>query len=59
MKPGSWTGWVVAVIVAVVLSVLTTLGLECLFRHGEGGGGCLPGDCGGRCGESAGHGKSR
>jgi hypothetical protein len=48
-RPPSWRGWLVAIAVAAILSALTTLALECLFRHGPAGAGCLSGMCGGGC----------
>jgi hypothetical protein len=48
----TWKSWLVVALVAALLSALTTLGLECLFRHGPGGSGCLSGVCGGRCGSA-------
>ncbi len=66
----SWRSWLIAIVVAVILSVLTTLALECLFRHGAGGSGCLSGMCGGcrasdnqatrpAAGHAGGHGEGR
>jgi hypothetical protein len=48
----TWKSWLLVALVAALLSALTTIGLECLFRHGPGGSGCLSGACGGKCGSA-------